>query len=162
MVDCKPVLMPVDTQPKVSAESGPPVADPTHFRSLGGALLYLTFTRPNLFYVVQQICLYMHDPREPHLTAMKRTLRYLRDTMDYGLLLRHSASYKLTVYTDADWVGCLDTCWLISSYTVFLNANLISWSSKRQNIVSCSSAEAEYQAMANGMVEACWLRQLLH
>jgi hypothetical protein len=87
MVDCKPVSTPVDTQAKVSAESGPPVADPTHFRSLAGALQYLTFTRPDITYAVQQICLHMHDPREPHLTAMKRILRYLRGTLDYGLLL---------------------------------------------------------------------------
>jgi hypothetical protein len=102
MVDCKPVLMPVDTQAKVSAESGPPVADPTHFRSLTGALQYPTFTRPDIIYAVQQICLHMHDPREPHLTAMKRILRYLRGTLDYGLLLRYSASSELTVYTDVD------------------------------------------------------------
>jgi hypothetical protein len=51
----------------------------------------------------------MYDPREPHLTVMKRTLRYLRDTLDYGLLLRCSTSSELTLYTDADWTGCLDT-----------------------------------------------------
>jgi hypothetical protein len=109
MVDCKPVSTSVDTQAKVSVESGPPVADPTHFRSLVGALQYLMFTSPDLAYVVPQICLHMHDPREPHLTAMKRTLRYLRGTLDYGLLLRRSASSELTVYTDAEWVGCLET-----------------------------------------------------
>jgi hypothetical protein len=161
MVDCKPVLTPVDTHAKVSAKSGPPVADPTHFRSLTGALQYLTFTRPDIAYAVQQICLHMHDPREPHLTAMKRTLRYLRGTLSYGLLLRHSASSKLTVYTDADWVGCPDTRWSTSGYAVFLGNNLISWSLKRQNVISHSSAEAEYRAVANGVAEACWLRQLL-
>jgi hypothetical protein len=87
MVDYKPVSMPVDTQAKVSTKFGPPVADPTHFRSLVGALQYLTFTHPNIAYAVQQICLHMHDPREPHLTAMKRTLCYLWGTLDYGLLL---------------------------------------------------------------------------
>jgi hypothetical protein len=92
----------VDTQAKVSAESGPHIVDPTHFRSLVGALQYLTFTRPDIAYVVQQICLHMHDPRESHLTAMKRTLRYLRGTLDYVLPLRRSTSYKLMVYTDAD------------------------------------------------------------
>jgi hypothetical protein len=103
----------------------------------------------------------MHDPREPHLTAMKRTLRYLWGTLSYGLLLRHSASSELTVYTDADWVGCLNTRRSTSGYAVFLGNNLISWSLKRQNVISHSSAEAEYRAVANGMEEACWLRQLL-
>jgi hypothetical protein len=102
----------------------------------------------------------MHDPWEPHLTAMKRTLRYLRGTLDYGLLLRRSASSELTVYTDADWAGCPDTRRSTSGYAVFLGTNLISRSSKRQNVVSRSSAEAEYRAVANGVAEACWLRQL--
>jgi hypothetical protein len=75
------------TKDKVSTESRPPVAVSTHFKSLVGALQYLTFTRLELAYVVQQICLHMHDPREPHLTIMKCTLRYLRGTLDYGLLL---------------------------------------------------------------------------
>jgi hypothetical protein len=87
MVDCKSVSTPVDTQAKVSAESEPLVADPTHFRSLAGALQHLTFTRPDIAYVVQQIYLHMHDLREPHLAAMKRTMRYLWGTLDYGLLL---------------------------------------------------------------------------
>jgi hypothetical protein len=87
VVDCKPVSTPVNTQAKVSAESGPAVADPTHFRSLAGALQYLRFTRLDIAYAVQQICLHMHDPREPHLIVMKRTLHYLRGTLDYGLLL---------------------------------------------------------------------------
>jgi hypothetical protein len=87
MMDCKPDLMLVNMQAKVSVESGPPVADPTHFTSLNGALQYLTFTCPDIAYVVQQICLRMYDPREPHLTTMKRTLRYIRGTLDYDFLL---------------------------------------------------------------------------
>jgi hypothetical protein len=89
-------------------------------------LQYLTFTRPDLAYVVQQICLHMHDPREPHLTAMKRTLRYLQGILDYSLLLRRSASSELTVYTDVDWAGCLDTCRSTSGYVVFLSINFVS------------------------------------
>jgi hypothetical protein len=92
---------------------------------------------------------------------MKHTLHYLRGTLDYGLLLRRSASPELTVYTDVNWAGCPDTRRSTSGYAVFLGTNLVSWSSKRQNVVSRSSAEAEYQAVANGVVEACWLRQLL-
>jgi hypothetical protein len=86
---------------------------------------------------------------------MKRTLRYLQGTLDYGLLLRRSASSELTVYTDADWAGCPDTRRSTSGYTVFLGTNLVSWSSKRENVVSRSSAEAEYRAMTNGVAEAC-------
>jgi hypothetical protein len=161
MVDCKPISTSVDTQAKVSAQSEPPMADLTHLKSLIGALQYLTFTRSDIIYAVQQICLHMHDPWEPHLTVMKRTLRYLQGTLDYGILLRCFASSELTAYTNADWAGCPDTCQSTSGYAVFLSANLVSWSSKRQNIVSHLSVKADYRAVANGVAEACWLRQLL-
>ena len=103
----------------------------------------------------------MHDPREPHLAALERILRYIRDTLHLGLLLRPSLQDELTVYSDADWAGCPDTRKSTSGYAVFLGDNLVSWSSKRQNTVSRSSAEAEYRAVANGVAEATWLCQLL-
>ena len=97
-------------------------------------------------------CLHMHDPREPHLTALKRILRYLRGTVNFSLLLhRRSASTELVVYTDADWVGCPDTRRSTSGYAAFLGGNLVSWSSKRQPVVSRSNAEAEYHVVANGV-----------
>jgi hypothetical protein len=65
------------------------------------------------------------------------------------------------IYTDVDWTGCPNTCRSTSGYVVFLRTNLISWSLKRQNVVSRSSAEVEYRVVANGMAEACWLRQIL-
>jgi hypothetical protein len=86
----------------------------------------LTFTWPDIAYAVQQVCLHMHDPRESHLMAMKRILRYLRGMTDYGLLLRRSRSTDLVVYTDADWASCPDTCCSTSGYAVFLGDNLVS------------------------------------
>jgi len=73
----------------------------------------------------------MHDPRESHLAAMKRLLRYVCGTVDHGLVLHRSTSAELVVYIDADWAGCPDTRRSISDYAVFLGGNLISWSSKR-------------------------------
>src|SRR6185295_5820960 len=99
--------------------------------------------------------------RESHLAALKRLLRYVRGTVDLGLVLHRSSSAKLVVYTDADWTGCPDTRHSTSGYAVFLGGNLVSWSSKRQPVVSRSSAEAEYHAVANDVAEASWLRQLL-
>jgi hypothetical protein len=104
----------------------------------------------------------MYDPQEPHLTAIKRILRYLQWTSDYGLLLRRSSSSNLIVYTDADWAGCSDTRRSTSGYAVFLRDNFISWSVKRQTVVSRSSVESEYRDVANGVAEATWLRQVLH
>ena len=126
MTDCKPCSTPVDTQAKLSADLGDPVADPTAYRSLAGALQYLTFTRPDLTYAVQQVCLHMHDPRESHLAALKRLLRYVRGTVDLGLVLHRSSSAELVVYTDADWAGWPDTRRSTSGYAVFLGGNLVS------------------------------------
>ncbi|GKC29495.1 ribonuclease H-like domain-containing protein, partial [Tanacetum coccineum] len=110
---------------------------------------------------VQQICLYMHDPREPHLVALKRILRYVQGTLDLGLHLYASSITSLVGYTDADWAGCPSTCMSTSGYCVFLDDNLLSWSVKRQHTLSRSSAEAEYQGVANVVAENAWLRNLL-
>jgi hypothetical protein len=131
MADCKPCTTPVDRQAKLADDSGPPVADASQFWSIAGALQFLTFTRPDIAYAVQQICLHMHDPREPHLMAMKRILCYLRGTPNFGLLLRRSSSSDLVIYTDVDWAGCPDTHRSTSGYVVFLGDNLVSWSAKR-------------------------------
>jgi hypothetical protein len=130
MADCKPCTTPVDLQVKLAGDSGPPVENASQFRSIAGALQYLTFTRPDIAYAVQQICLHMHDPREPHLTAMKCILRYLQGTLDYGLLLCRSSSSDLIIYADANWAGCPDTRRSTSDYAVFLGDNLVSWSAK--------------------------------
>jgi hypothetical protein len=160
MSDCKPCSTPVDSHAKVSAMIGTIVSDPTQYRSLVGALQYLTFTQPDISYVVQQVCLHMHDPRDVHLSALKRILRYLRGTLSHGLL-RPSTTSVVLVYTDVDWAGCLDPRRSTSGYTVFLGDNLISWSSKQQPTVSRSSAEVKYRTVANGVAEDSWLRQLL-
>jgi hypothetical protein len=157
MSDCKPCSMPVDTHAKVSSDMGTPVSDPTAYRNLAGDPQYFTFTRPDISYVVQQVCLHMHNPREPHLGAAKWILRYLQGTLDYDLLLQRASPSELVVYTDVDWAGCPDTHQSTSGYAVFLGDNLVSWSSKCQTIVSHLSAEAEYHAVANCVVEACWL-----
>ena len=86
MRDYKPCSTHVDTHSKLAAD-GASMSDPTHYRSIAGALQYLTFTRPDIAYAVQQIYLHMHDPREPHLGAIKRVLRYLQGTLDLGLHL---------------------------------------------------------------------------
>lgn len=140
MDNCKPSPTPVDTKAKLPTADGPRVSDLTQYRSLAGALQYLKITRPELSYAVQQVCLHMHDPRECHLALLKRVLRYVRGTVSLGLHLRASAALDLHAYTDADLAGCPDTRRSTSSFCVFLDDALISWSSKRQATVSRSSA----------------------
>ncbi|GKE56540.1 ribonuclease H-like domain-containing protein, partial [Tanacetum coccineum] len=132
----------VDTKSKLGPE-GAPVQDPTLYRSLAGGLKYLT--RPDLSYAVQQICLYMHDPREPHLADLKRILRYVHGTLDLGIHLYASSTTSPVGYTDADWAVCPSTRRSTLSYCVFWGDNLLSWSAKRQHTLSRSSAEAEYR-----------------
>ncbi|GKE32950.1 ribonuclease H-like domain-containing protein [Tanacetum coccineum] len=126
-----------------------------------GGLQYLTFTRPDISYVVQQVCLYMHDPREPYFSALKRILRYVRGTLDFGLQLYASSTSYLMAYTDADWAGCPTTRRSTSGYCVFLGDNLLSWSCKRQHTLFRSSVDAEYQCVANVVAETAWLCNLL-
>ncbi|VFQ98752.1 unnamed protein product [Cuscuta campestris] len=109
MLHCKPISTPVDTKAKLSATSGTPLPDPTIYRSIVGALQYLTFTRPDLTYVVQQLCLHLHAPRSSHRTAMKRVLRYIHGTATHGITLHRTGTDSLQAYSDADWAGCPDT-----------------------------------------------------
>ncbi|XP_071699006.1 uncharacterized mitochondrial protein AtMg00810-like [Rutidosis leptorrhynchoides] len=161
MTSCNPVATPVDTHGKQSASLSTPYHDSSYFRSLAGALQYLTFTRPDISYAVQQICLHMHAPHEAHMLALKRIIRYIQGTISHGMVISKSTYSSLVCYTNADWAGCPDTRRSTSGYCVYLGDNLLSWSSKRQPTVSRSSAEAEYRGVANVVAESCWLRNLL-
>ncbi|GKA71922.1 ribonuclease H-like domain-containing protein [Tanacetum coccineum] len=152
IANCNPCRTPIDTESKLGND-GDPVSDPTLYRSLAGSFQYLTFTRPDISYAVQQVCLHMHDPREPHFSALKRILRYVRGTLDYGLQLFSSYTTSLVAYLDANWAGCPTTRQSTSGYCVFLGNNLLSWSAKRQPTLSRSSAEAEYRGVANVVAE---------
>ena len=87
MIDCKLAPTPIATTSKLSAISGDPYDNPTLYRCLAEALQYLTFTRPDIFYAIQQICLFMHDPRIEHMSALHCILRYLKGTLHFGLQL---------------------------------------------------------------------------
>jgi hypothetical protein len=95
----------------------------------------------------------MHDPREPHLAALKRILRYIRGTLHLGLLIRPSAQFDLVVYSDTDWAGYPDTCKSTSGYVVFLGVSLVSPGPAPEPSI--------YLGVANAVAEASWLRQLL-
>lgn len=135
MATCNPTRTPVGTESKLASD-GDHVSDPTLYHSFAGGLQYLTFTRPDISYAVQQVCLHMHDPREPHVSALRRVLCYVRGTLDFGLQLYASSTSSLVAYSDADWAGCPTTRRSTSSYCVFLGDNLLSWSSKRQHTLS--------------------------
>lgn len=126
MADCKPCSTPLDTSAKLSSTDSTHVSDPIDYHSLVGALQYSTFTRPDISSAVQQVCLHMHDPREPHLAALKRILRYIHGTLDYCLHIWRSSTMDLLAYSDTDWDGCPDIRKSTSGYVVFLGNNLVS------------------------------------
>nr|GEX18348.1 ribonuclease H-like domain-containing protein [Tanacetum cinerariifolium] len=104
------------------------------------------------------VCLYMHDPSDPHFTALKRILCYVRGTLDYGRQLHVSFT---TQFTDADWAGYPITQRSTSGYCLFLGDNLLSWFAKRQVTLSLSNDEAQYQGVANVVAETAWICNLL-
>ncbi|GJZ29747.1 ribonuclease H-like domain-containing protein, partial [Tanacetum coccineum] len=97
MDNCNPSRTHIDTESKLGSD-GDPVSDSTMYRSLAGSLQYLTFTHLDISYAVQQVCLHMHDPREPYFSALKRILRYIRSTLDFGLQLFSSSTTDLVAY----------------------------------------------------------------
>jgi hypothetical protein len=147
---------------KLAGDSGPPVEDASQFWSIAGTLQYLTFTRPDIAYAMQQICLHMHDPREPHLTAMKCILAIFRgrQTTVFFCIVRAALTSSSTRTLTGPVVQTLTALRQVMWYS--WGDNLISWSAKRQTVISRSSAEVEYRVVANGVAEANWLRQLLH
>ncbi|MCI00624.1 hypothetical protein A2U01_0021644, partial [Trifolium medium] len=115
----------VDTKHKLSTSFSTPYEDPSLYRSLAGALQYHTFTRSDISYAVQQVCLHMHAPHTEHMIALKRILRYVQGTIYFGLHLSPPPITKLVSYTDADYGGSPDTRRSTSGYCVFLGDNLI-------------------------------------
>jgi hypothetical protein len=103
----------------------------------------------------------MHDPRSGHLDVVYRILRYLKSSPGKGLIFKSNGHLKVEGYCDADWASCLDDRRSTSGYCVFVGGNLVSWRSKKQSVVSRSTAEAEYRAMSLGLCEMLWVRNLL-
>jgi len=140
-------------------DDGKPYSHPQQYRSIVGALQYLTFTRPDIAFSVNQACQFMHNPMESHVVAVKRILRYLRGTLDYGIHFQ-PGTLNLQAYSDADWAGDPNDRHSISGFVVYLGSSSISWASKKQHTVSRSSAEAEYRALAIAAAKLTWIRQL--
>ncbi|RVW70040.1 Retrovirus-related Pol polyprotein from transposon RE2 [Vitis vinifera] len=150
MLDCK--LVP---------GQGEPLGDPGRYRRLVGKLNYLTITRPDISFPVSVVSQFLQSPCDSHWDAVIRILRYIKSTPGQGVLYKNRGHTQVVGYTDADWAGSPTDRRSTSGYCVFIGGNLISWKSKKQDVVARSSAEAEYRAMALATCELIWLRHLL-
>ena len=120
------------------------VEDATMYRSLVGALQYATITRPDINFSVNKVCKFMYNPLQSHWVAVKRIIRDLAGTLDYGLHLKPVSSFNLTTFCDADWASHPDDRRSITEFCIFLGENLVAWKSKRQTTISRYSTEAEF------------------
>ncbi|GJY91085.1 hypothetical protein Tco_0506281 [Tanacetum coccineum] len=136
------------TKPLDSDLSGTPV-DQTKYHSMVGALMYLTVSKPDIVHATCYCARYQARPIEKHLKEVKRIFWYLKNTINMGLWYSKDTGFELTAFLDSDHAGCLDSRKITSGGIQFLGGDkLISWSSKKQDCNSMSSAKAEYAAIA--------------
>jgi hypothetical protein len=138
MQGAKPLACPTTSGMKLSLYDDTLLPDPTEYKRVVGALQYCTISRPDISYAVNQLCQFMHNPRDTHWMAVKRVLRYLKGTVDYDL---YYAPFivDIHVFCDSDWAGNPDDRRSTSGFSIFLGNNLISWCAKKQGVVSRSS-----------------------
>lgn len=102
MHEAKPCNTPMDASTQLSKHDGDPLSDPHLYRSIVGALKYVTITRPDISFAVNRVSQFMHSPTESHWVVVKRILRYLKGTISHGLLLHKTNALSLQAYCDAD------------------------------------------------------------
>ncbi|KAI5664580.1 hypothetical protein M9H77_23903 [Catharanthus roseus] len=161
LLGAKPASTPVEPNHQLAKASGSLFDNPDRYRRLIGKLIYLTLTRPELAYVVHTLAQFMHVPRHAHWDAAIRVVRYLKGSPRRGIFLSSHSPLSLTAYCDSDWATCPITRRSLTGYFISLGGSPISWKTKKQHIVSRSSAEAEYRSMAMTLCELKWLSILL-
>ena len=161
MESCNPVNTPVEIGQELRKHDGEAEVDPTYFKSLVGSLRYLTCTRPDILYGVGLISRYMETPSQSHLNAAKRILRYIKGTLNEGILYPSNQEVKLIGYSDSDWGRDLDERKSTTGYCFYIGDAAFTWSSKKQAIVTLSTCEAEYVAASSTVCHCIWLRNLL-
>ncbi|XP_019105507.2 uncharacterized mitochondrial protein AtMg00810-like [Beta vulgaris subsp. vulgaris] len=157
----KKASTPLPINLKLHADLGDLLDDPSTYRSLVGKLNFLTTSRPDLAYAVQNLSQFMQNPRTSHHDALLHTLRYVACTASQGIMLKASDNLCLQAFSDSDWAACPDSRQSITGYILLFGGSPITWKSKKQSIVSKSSSEAEYRAMAAAASEVTWAVRLL-
>ena len=168
MAECKPTKTPMETGlvlPSLVEEY--PIIDESGYRRIVGKLIHIAnSTKPDISYAVAYVSRFSSKPGTAHWQAVKRILRYLAGTALIGLSYTSGGDYKLrhehalTCFSDADWAYDRNDRKSTSGFAVFFDRHLISWGSKKQNVVALSTMEAEYISLARGAQETIWLQKL--
>ncbi|CAN6720151.1 unnamed protein product [Malus baccata var. baccata] len=161
MLGCKPVDTPIVEKHYLGIYPDQEPVDKGRYQRLVGRLIYLSHTRPDIAYAVSVVSQFMHSPSVDHMEAMMRILAYLKSAPGKGVLYESHGHMRIEGFTDADWASDVTDRRSTSGYFTFVGGNLVMWRSKKQNVVSRSSVEAEYRGMAHGVCEMLWLRKLL-
>jgi hypothetical protein len=155
------VCSPIVAGTKLSKYDKGDEVDPTQFKQMVGSLMYLTATRPDLMFAVNLIARFMEHPVENHLMAAKRILRYIRGTQELGILYKKGSQAELIAYSDSDYGGDVDDRKSTSGYVFMMGSGAVSWSSRKQPIVTLSTTEAEFIAAAHCVCQGIWLKRIL-
>ncbi|WZZ20649.1 hypothetical protein YC2023_122036 [Brassica napus] len=131
------------------------------YRRMVGKLIYLTITRPDICFAVNQVSQHMQAPKVHHWKMVDRILRYLSGSHGQGVWMGCNGSTEVVGYCDADWAGDRVDRRSTTGYCTFIGGNLVTWKSKKQKVISCSSAEAEYRAMLKLTNELVWIKGIL-
>lgn len=147
MLDRKPYGFPSNYKSNSQSASVAVQVDPSVYRSITGALQYLTLTRPDLSFAVNQACQHMHNPSSADFTALKRILSYIKGTLSFGLHI-NKGPLKLIAFSDADWAGDPSDRRSTTGYRVIFGLTPVSWCAKKQQTIAQSSTKAEYRSLA--------------
>ncbi|KAK6153062.1 hypothetical protein DH2020_012701 [Rehmannia glutinosa] len=127
------VKIPMNTSVKIDMDADGKAIDQTRYRAIIGSLLYLIASRPDITFVVGVCARFQSAPKESHMTAAKRILRYLRGFQEVGLWYPKEGGFKLIGYSDSDYAGCRVDRKSTSGTCQMLRNRLVSWFSKKQN-----------------------------
>ncbi|XP_057733860.1 uncharacterized mitochondrial protein AtMg00240-like [Arachis stenosperma] len=150
----KAVSTPMEYTIKLTKSTGTPLNSVSEYRRLVERLLYLTNTRPDIGYAVGRLSQFLECATDKHFEAAIRVLKYLKNEPVLGLMFSSQTDLEPTGFSDSNWGTCSDTRRSISSYCFFIGTAIVSWKSKKQNIVAVSSCEVEYRALAMATMEA--------
>jgi hypothetical protein len=158
--DSPPISTPFDPHIKLYPNTGRAISQLEYSRVIGSLMYAMTCTRPDIAYAVGKLSRYTHNPSDIHWNAVNRVLRYLKKTIDYGIVYSGYPSV-LEGYTDASWIAENEDHLSTSGWVFTLGGGAVSWGSKKQSIITDSTMAAEFVALASGSKEAEWLRSML-